>query len=603
MTDRPIDRARSILEAAVSPPDDFGELAELTRQLSPEDLGDLIPLAWRVRGQPGLDRRIEPLASSIEFSGKQAVFRAQSFDEGLSALRWLIDNWTPEPSPDPRYSPEDVKLSRIIHLLRSMILRMREEPEAETRSRLQKMLPLLDRRHQPEERLAAASLAQDPAAIATALAAWQASTKGELARTERGIYAKAGALPLIRFLEHRYLPYGAQPDPEARDAFATLVASTPDYADFARSIVEQAVIRMADIAEGRVSYKADGAFVVDDCGAIARAVMFGLARSEQWCMAAIGPIWRMASVAPDPKAKTMPSQSLTLQLANATIYEPRPEAISIMRDVAASCRHAGVKKKLERLLRTARSSLIARPEGLLDLPADEPISKDMQLPFRDAVQSLMAEPAALPAVLWLQRFGPDRKHAWNLSRDLIWQVVADGKDMAVTAMPVHSGKTLQWRLQDNGTRPFDPNDLVRLWHPVETPDELAKEWRFRLEENGQNQPFPQAGREIYRPASSEMDGRVISAFAGQMISGTPLMGLARSQGWRFGFDNELHLHLSGVDFTFSAGARAYPGSGGGGTTGNLWLVGPQKRLDQVPGRILSEVMRKTDLLVSVGGRS
>lgn len=99
-----------------------------------------------------------------------------------------------------------------------------------------------------------------------------------------------------------------------------------------------------------------------------------------------------------------------------------------------------------------------------------------------------------------------------------------------------------------------------------------------------------------------MSGNTIGTFAGHDVSAVSLVGLSRVSGWYSGYQDELHLDISGYRFVFHAGVRVYHGSGDYGTTGNLVLTGPIARLDQVPPRILSEVMRKTDLLVTVGER-
>lgn len=208
----------------------------------------------------------------------------------------------------------------------------------------------------------------------------------------------------------------------------------------------------------------------------------------------------------------------------------------------------------------------------------------------------------MPAHQWFRRFGPDRKAAWALSRDPIWEIATGEGGRNVTTRPELAGKSLIWRQQNGTELPFTADDTIRLWHPVETAEALSRAWRSRFEQAGVTQPFVQVGREVYRPAVFEMAGRSISAFAGRLVQGQAMMGLARVSGWRFGFQDELHTTLSGVRFTFCAGARAFPGAAGTGTTGNLTLGGPHDRLDAVPARILSEVMRKVDLLVAVGTR-
>jgi hypothetical protein len=149
---------------------------------------------------------------------------------------------------------------------------------------------------------------------------------------------------------------------------------------------------------------------------------------------------------------------------------------------------------------------------------------------------------------------------------------------------------------------FDATDLVRLWHPADTSADLARAWRSKLQTDGVAQPFLQAGREVYLLEATESAGREVKQFAGHYVSARPLVGLARTAGWRATGYSGLHLRLGGTRFRFDPGVRAYHGSEDTGKTGSLWLEGPQDRLLDVPARVLSETLRKVDLLVSVGER-
>jgi hypothetical protein len=299
----------------------------------------------------------------------------------------------------------------------------------------------------------------------------------------------------------------------------------------------------------------------------------------------------------------MPSQSLTIRFANAVVLEPNVIALRALREVAGLCRHAGVKKKLDRLKKAAQTALISRPERLLDIQMDGPVPKDMALPFRDAVQTLLAEPEPMTLDLWLDRFGPGRAAGWRLAQSLIWEVTGAAGLTPFTALPRQKDAQVHWTRPDGSDREAHADDLVRLWHPVESPHDLGRLWRLELERLGLNQPFAQAGRETYRPATTEMAGSSSACFEGRSVSATPLVGLARTTGWRLGYNDEVRLTLSGVRFTLNTGLPGvYPGSGGQGVVRMFHLNGPQTRFDQVPARILSEVLRRADLLVSVGER-
>lgn len=141
---------------------------------------------------------------------------------------------------------------------------------------------------------------------------------------------------------------------------------------------------------------------------------------------------------------------------------------------------------------------------------------------------------------------------------------------------------------------------------METPPALVAAWHTRLQGLGVTQPFLQAGRQIYRPDAAELASSRTSHFAGKWVDGAALFGLSRVAGWRAGFQDELHLQLEGARFTFHAGVRAAP-IGGVGTSGDLVLdrlpTGGQPSLGDLQPRLLSEAMRRVDLLVAVGARA
>ena len=578
--------------------DSFEEIAPLAQSLRAVDRGALLALAWRHQDDGRSYTAV--FASQIEHQTPLVILTERAVLDCVDALLWLDQHWTPDAPREPRLSAEQLKQARQANRAWMVFSQMAMRPTVQVQSGLKKILPLLSEAS-PIQRYAAAYLVGDTATAMIAKAAFYTEAHGDLERQEWDLLLQAEPMSLIGMLPHRYLPLGGASEPENVDAVLTCLQSIPDYPAFAERLFALAETRLDDIYQGRVPYKAHGAFPTNDCHVIARAAMFGLSRAAPWCRDRIGTVWHMASHAPDPKAKTMPSESLSIGLANAAVAEPRLEAITALRAVAASCRHAGVKKKLDRLSRTARTALMGRPERLLDQTIDDPGDKATETALRDAVQALLADPQTATFAVWVARFGPERKFLWALAQDLIWEIGSNDHDR-FTAMPERRDEALVWRLIDGLVRDAHANDAIRLWHPVDTADSVSREWRLRLQQTARQQPFVQAGREIYRPAPNEMAGRRIARFAGTEVDGMALMGLARTSGWRFGTQDELHLTLKGIGFTFATGVRAFPGAGDLGVTGDLHLDGPQDRLDQVPPRILSELMRKADLLVSVGSR-
>lgn len=605
MTDKEIQaRIRAMLEGQALIPDDWRAREELVERLSPDARGALLALVWRREADPAPPggQGAEHLAGLVDDSRRPVRVSSAAFAEGIAALIARRSRPGPVQQPGSRFTPEQARDWDIGRCLWRLISGLEDDRLSEPAlAGLRDLLPLLSPGPMGDhgQRVVAARLAGLPEAAQQAVDLLLAPVEGELEAREWGLLL---ALPPLKLRDWVLIEdrFGAEYDPADRHAaLMRFLDDLPGYPEFARQVIEAALARLEAIAQKRTAYRADGAFPLGDCTVIERAALWGLAGGRDWLLAALGPIWEMAAVAPDPKAKTMPSQSLAIRFANAAVTEPRPEALRALDAVAALCRHAGVSKKLARARRAARSALAARPERLLDLDPAQPLDKDMRKPFAAAVETLLARPEPIPAPDWLRRLGPGRKDGWALARDLIWEITPGEGGAPFTALPDKAGG---WRDLDGQARAFAPSDAIRLWHPADSPDDLARHWRSLLERQGIQQPFLQAGREIYRPDPAERDGTRTALFAGREVAGRPLIGLARVSGWQMAAETELHLKLGGSRFVFDAGVRAFPGSADSGRTGDLYLAGPQRSLGQVPARVLSEALRKVDLLVTVGMR-
>lgn len=596
-------RIRAMLEGEISLPEDWPACEALAAGLSAAERGRLLPLLWRREADPEAPggRAAALLASCVDGLRQPVRISPETFDEGVAALLWRRDRpGLPLPAHS-QLSPDEARDTRVRHCLWRLLSGLDGAPSEVGRDGLCSLLPLFSVRgsDKPARVIVAARLAGDDAAAQRATDLLLGPVEGELEAREWGLVL---ALPPLDLRDWVVGEDGTGHDIEPadrHDAQMRFLDRLPGYAGFACEVFATAQARLEAVAGRQTAYRTDGAFPLGDCAVIGRAALWGLWRNEAWCLDVLGRLWEMAAVAPDPKVKTMPSQSLAIRFANASVTEPRPEALRALDGVAAVCRHAGVAKKLARARRAARTALVAHPERLLALDPAQPLAKDMVKPFAGAVEALLARPEPIAADDWRLRLGPGRKEGWALAGSLVWEITSADGARVVTALPEEDGG---WRGVDGSRQPFSQTDAVRLWHPAETPAELARLWRRLLEREGVRQPFLQAGREIYRPAAAERAGAHSALFAGRRVAGKPLGGLARVSGWRAGYDSELHLDLGGSRFCFDAGARVYPGADGEGVTGTVRLTGPQKRLDQVPARVLSEAFRKVDLLVSVGER-
>lgn len=571
-------------------PDAFGALLSV---LTPKELGVLLSAMF------DREQRLRSPGSGSGNPRPRADLDPELFSLCIEVL--VACKFTPGVPPPLTIAGEDadkIVAYRIGDCLWQLICRLTDLPTEDTRPGLRQLAPLADcgQPYWKARAVVVACLAQDPDLIQRMVNEILADTRAELLRLEWEYLRTLNPFTLRDWVEqecHSNLDL----DPDDRHALRMrFLDCLPGYAAVAETVLARTEERLRAIAERRVPYVSDGAFLLSDCDVIERAVLFGLMRGDAWCVNRLGDMWQMASVAPDPKAKTLPSQSLTIRFANASVTEPRPEALRALDAVARSCRHAGVVKKLERARKSARTALAAQPDRLLALDPGEPIPKDLLKPFAAAIEGLLAVTNPMPAQHWAERLGPSRKEGWALAKALIWEVSPAG-EQAFTAMP---SAQLGWVDLAGALHDFDAADRVRLWHPADTSADLARAWRSKLQNDGVKQPFLQAGREVYRPEAAEFAGREVKRFAGHYVSARQLVGLARTAGWRAAGYSGLHLRLGGTRFRFDPGVRAYHGSEDTGETASLWLEGPEARLLDVPARVLSETLRKVDLLVSVG---
>ncbi|MET9349398.1 DUF4132 domain-containing protein [Streptomyces termitum] len=181
-----------------------------------------------------------------------------------------------------------------------------------------------------------------------------------------------------------------------------------------------------------------------------------------------------------------------------------------------------------------------------------------------------------------------------------------------------------------------PDAAVTLWHPLGRPAEEVAVCRALLERRGVTQPFKQAHRETYPLTDAERATRLYSnRFAGHVLRQYQLNALAAQRGWtaklRLGVDDScppLHRELApwGLRAEFwvesSGGDQDGDLTGSGGYThvttdqvrfhrigdphnwnhacgGAYTTRSAPVPLEEVPERVLSEVLRDVDLFVGV----
>jgi hypothetical protein len=394
---------------------------------------------------------------------------------------------------------------------------------------------------------------------------------------------------------------GVAPLPDVIDRLASL----GEYAAFARAALEAADARVADIHAGRTAYEADKAFTVAEGDVLWRACQVALLRDEPWLGELLGRLLPGVVVAPTA-AKTAPSQSASIVLAQAVEAWPTPEAVAALREAWRVVRHAGLSKKLDRLLRTADKGLARRPAVALRLPASAPTRAQLGTVVR-ALEGGYALDVVYPYRWWRTELAC-HPHLRGLVGRLIWDVeTAPGQWHAV--LPDTTGDANDPPLTDatgEAAPTLPPEARVRLWHPGRASTTDRTTWRDRVVVGRLTQPFRQAFREHYPVDDAE--STATDLFTGHIVAIRPLLGLAIREGWRSDhIDGVLHRELGPWRVALTVSGALHPGATGFGDVGALHLQrrdGGQwraARFSDASPVVVSEALRGVDLLVSVAG--
>ncbi|WP_182112695.1 MULTISPECIES: DUF4132 domain-containing protein [unclassified Actinotalea] len=370
----------------------------------------------------------------------------------------------------------------------------------------------------------------------------------------------------------------------------------PAYRAWVRNALEDALERARDVAAGRVPYAPDAAFTGTEAPVVAEAALQALAWDEPWVADLVPPLLEAVSTAPDPAARTVPSQSLAMNLGRAIACAPTPETVQALTRVIPTVRHAGVKKKLTRHLADARRHLALRPA--IAFRGDP----DLHDPRR-TTQLRLLEKGYLtglhwPAAQWQDAVAPS---LGDVAGRLVWRVTsADGR--VRSAMPRPGAGTLLWTDADDLEVSVTPDASVALWHPASADDQERGAWRDRIWRERIDQPFRQVFREHYG-AIPAADG-VVTDFEGYVVDLRLFTAVARGAGWT----SDAHDGMTRTEGAVVARVDlpgAYPGARGESVLGALRLrtgrgAGTAWSPDAAEGHVLlSEILRSLDLAVSV----
>ncbi|QIK10670.1 DUF4132 domain-containing protein [Streptomyces sp. ID38640] len=570
-------------------------------QLTPGELGALLPAAYRTLADESAPDHARRVAREVTWAKVQPSFTAASLTELYAAL-----------AASPRAT--DVRHAA------GALLRCTEPWDQEA---LAEHAALLVRTAGPKaDRVADAALAvavpAGPAVEEELTARLRVLyTDSPLRLAELEVMLATGPRERAMLAEdQRYGPLAGEwpPLPE-RDA----EPSEALHAELARHALRTAADHLAALHAGQIPYAADKAFTPADTDTLRRAARL---------------------------AKTLPSQGACIALAQAVEAYPTPEAIAALRKARRVVRHAGVSKKLDRLLRRAERQLGRRTEVALRLPdlgygpdgvrripcgsctAVLTVTDEATLTWEGAdgrtVKSLPVsvrrehlEEVALARAL----LGKTRAQVRTLTRALEGGYAEgtvyryDRWRAALAGHPVARGTARRlvweiecapgaWRAVLPAAGPLDlpepaPSAAVRLWHPARASPAERRTWRDRISARQVRQPFRQVYREHYLP---EETGHSTTMFRGHLVRIEAVLGLAVRQGWNIE-DEELTLSVGDMKARFGVAGNLYSGASGWAEAQDVFLQradgGPQP-LAGVDAVRLSEILRSVDLLISTG---
>ncbi|MEE4418212.1 DUF4132 domain-containing protein [Streptomyces bugieae] len=637
--------AAQLRAAMAGPPQDAawsGGLWAACAQLTPAELGMLLPVAYRTLADEDAPDHARQVAREVTWTKVQPSFTACALTELFLAL-----------AESPR--PRDVRFAA------GGLLRCTEAWDAEALGKPAAVLVEVAGRKVDETAdaaLAVAALAGPDAERELAGRLQELYADSPLRSAEVEVLLATGPRERALIAEDRRYPpltgewpllTGAALGPSAEEL----------HTELARQVLSTAADHLAAVHAGRIPYAADKAFTAADADTLWRAARQALRRDEPWAGELFATLLPHSAVAPTT-AKTLPSQAACIGLAQAVEAHPTPESVAALREARRVVRHAGVTKKLDRILRRAERNLARRPELALRLPdlgldadgtrrlpcgpytAVLTVGEEATLAWESAGgRALKSVPAAA------RRDHPDEVAA---ARDLLAKARAQirtlirGVEGGYLEGTVHrydrwrdaldrsavvrvAAQRLIWEVEyapgewravlpaagsaDDAPEPAG-SAAVRLWHPARATAAERHHWRDRIAELGLRQPFRQAYREHYRPEGTGDEGagggttgdsaHSTTMFHGHLLRIEAVLGLAVRQGWNIE-DDVLVLPVGELTACFVIAGSLYPGASGWAEAMEVKLFradgGPQP-LAEVDAVRLSEILRAVDLLVSAG---
>ncbi len=156
-------------------------------------------------------------------------------------------------------------------------------------------------------------------------------------------------------------------------------------------------------------------------------------------------------------------------------------------------------------------------------------------------------------------------------------------------------------------------DILSLWHPIESTTEEIKAWQDYIYQQKINQPLRQAYREHYPFSDKEMQQTRSERFSHHFLVSRKLMALANSAAWTFTYEHEgdswPRKYIKALQMTvhlkcdYNTRDFAIPTKEIYFTSGNSLKLNTKKKeesipFEKVPKKTLSELCRDIDLFIA-----
>ncbi|MFI9047373.1 DUF4132 domain-containing protein [Streptomyces sp. NPDC053427] len=624
--------AAQLHAAMVGPPPDLdgagGAWAACAR-LTPLELGALLPTAHRTLADEGAGEQARRVAREVTWAKPQPSFTTATLADFYDAL-----------AESPKPTDVCYAAGALLRCAESWNQPALMAPAAT----LVRAAAVVRGDHIADAALAVAAVAGPTAETELVAGLRVAYEDSPLRLAELEVLLATGPGDRAWLAEDRR--YGRMPGtwPPLTDRLAEHTAAAP-FAELAHRTLRTAASHLAALHAGHLPYAADKAFTPPDADTLRWAARLALQRDEPWAGTILATLLPQLSVAPGP-ARTLPSQSACIGIAQAVEAYPTPESIAALREARRVVRHAGVSKKLDRILHRAERNLSRRPEVAARLP-DLGYGPDATLRLSCGPYTAVLTTVDEPTLTWERADGrPVRSLPAAARRDHAEEVTAardvlrktrdqrrtltrglEGGYLEATVYrfdrwrdtlathPVARGaaRRLIWEIEHapgewraalpaagspDRTTPA-PSAAVRLWHPARATDAERRLWRDRITDLRLRQPFRQAFREHYVPEETG-DAATTAMFHGHWVRIEAVLGLATRQGWHIEEDG-LCLRLPEVTAYLGISGKLYPGAGGWAEAQNVHFArteGDPQPLTAIDPVRRSEILRSADLLVS-----